>query len=309
MVFTCAAVRVVHFELVSGRTIEETAAAVVRFGCRRGIPALVLSDNAPEFEAVGAVLRRAGRGVARPEAPGARSWGELEWEHYPARAPHFGGAVESVVKLCKSALGKILGDREMTDLDLCQALVLAEYVVNARPLGEVSADFRDPVPLTGNHFLGGLAADLVLAGPVGSADAAGVYFRQQERIKQRWDEALSTLLPPQQVRRLWKSADPPPAVGDVVVALDVPHLAHRAVSLGRIIKLYPGADGIPRRADVLVRGKLYHRAVHSLAPLLRGGDNNSGSSAAQARASGGRIGGGKQIGGSKQIGGRRRASV
>lgn len=55
--------------------------------------------------------------------------------------------------------------------------------------------------------------------------------------------------------------------GDVVLALEVPHLPGRSVSIGIITKLYNGSDGVPRRADVRVRGMDYYRALRSLSPF------------------------------------------
>lgn len=44
---------------------------------------------------------------------------------------------------------------------------------------------------------------------------------------------------------------------------------HQPASLARVLKLYPGRNDVAWRADILVRGKRYHRAVHD---LFGGGD-------------------------------------
>lgn len=144
MIFTCAVVRVVHFELVSDRTTEETAAAVVRFTCRRGVPTAIMSDNAPELEEAAHLMRSSVHDARAPCGKGERSWEQLEWLHYPARALHFGGPVETVIQHCKRALCKLVLDKEAQDLELTHALVVAEHLVNSRPLGLLMSDIRDP---------------------------------------------------------------------------------------------------------------------------------------------------------------------
>lgn len=159
-VITCAGIRAVHFELVKSRSTKQTAAAMVRFTARRGVPALVVSDNAPELVAAGAALRSAAASAADPG--GKRTWADREWRTYSV---HFGGAVEAVVKLCKRALSKVVEERNLHDLDLAHQLVVSEFIVNGRPIGALSQDVRDPTPVTCNDILCAGKSSLVLHGP------------------------------------------------------------------------------------------------------------------------------------------------
>lgn len=125
MVFVCSASRVVHFELVPSHSTEETAAAVVRFACSHDVPREVFSDNAPEYTAAASALKDASQSFAALDASGRQGWGWLLWTHYPAHAPHFGGAVEAVIKLCKCALAMLAPAGELSDLEFVHALRIA----------------------------------------------------------------------------------------------------------------------------------------------------------------------------------------
>lgn len=267
-IITCAATRAVHFELVRHRNVEETAAAMVRFAARYGVPAQVVSDNAPELIAAGAALRRSAASLVDPGS--ARTWAGLSWETYPAYAPHFGGAVESIVKLCKRALAKLIKDKEVHDLEFSHQLTCAAFLINGRPLGALSDHLADPVPLSCNDLLSVGSSELALYGPVGGADASKVYFNRLAELSERWKEALASLSPELKERTVWRGDGEQPEEGDVVVVFDGPHLPHSPFSLGVVEAVKRGTDGIARRADVRIRGKKYHRAIRSLAPLVRG---------------------------------------
>ena len=74
---------------------------------------------------------------------------------YPPLAPHFGGAHESMVKSAKKAIKAILGQADINDEELMTAIIGAEGLINSRPLTYQSANHKDDVPLTPNHFLHG----------------------------------------------------------------------------------------------------------------------------------------------------------
>ena len=79
----------------------------------------------------------------------------VKWRFNPPGAPHFGGAHEAMVKSAKKAIYAVLGSSEVTDEELMTAFTGVESLLNSRPLTYQTADSRDDVPLTPNHFLHG----------------------------------------------------------------------------------------------------------------------------------------------------------
>lgn len=266
LVLTCGATRAVHLELLPDRTATAIAEALIRFACRHPVPKKIVCDNAPEFEAGASLLR--GGGTPGPE-DGSRGWREVEWQHYPPYAPNFGGAVEAIVKLTKATLRKVVRDREQTDLDLSHCIRNVEFILNSRPISALSDDPADSSPITPNTFLRDLGQVAGVTAPMKPTEVGGCSARLRAAVEESWTELSKGIRAELQQAHhvVGQSADV--QEGDVVVALDVPPLPGQSVSLGRIERLWAGADGVARRADVVVRGKTYQRALKSLAPLLR----------------------------------------
>ena len=60
-----------------------------------------------------------------------------------------------MVKAAKKAIYAVLSSSEVTDEELITVCTGAESLLNSRPLTYQSADPKDDVPLTPNHFLQG----------------------------------------------------------------------------------------------------------------------------------------------------------
>ena len=73
------------------------------------------------------------------------------------------------------------------------------------------------------------------------------------------------------VRKKWQKSGRNVAVDDIVMSL-VATTPRGTWPLGRVVKVYPGADKLVRVVDVLIDGKVYRRAVHQLVPLLEAGE-------------------------------------
>ena len=60
-----------------------------------------------------------------------------------------------MIKSAKRAIIAILNNADVKDEELMTAFCGAEALINSRPLTYQSADIKDNVPLTPNHFLHG----------------------------------------------------------------------------------------------------------------------------------------------------------
>ena len=71
----------------------------------------------------------------------------------PPAVPHMGGVWERLVRSCKKVLDVVLRNQVLTDEVLLTALAKVEWLVNSRPLTEVSLDVDDLEALTPNHLI------------------------------------------------------------------------------------------------------------------------------------------------------------
>lgn len=136
---------------------------------------------------------------------------------------------------------------------------------------QISADgegaLEDGKAITANTFVRDLGREEPLPAPADGPSLRACSAAMRRNVDRAWGELKKALLPLRHPRHNQRREETEVKEGDVIVVLDVPNLPHCGFSLGRISKLYAGRDGVPRRADVVVRRKEYHRA-RSLAPLL-----------------------------------------
>ena len=144
--YTCCVTRAIHLELVPDISAPAFIRSFKRFSSRRGLPALILSDNGKTFEAAAREIKSV---VSSPEVQRYFSGVGVDWRFNVPRAPWWGGVFERLVRSTKRCLRKILGQAKFSRDELFTALVEIEMVLNSRPLTYVSADNLDePHPLT-----------------------------------------------------------------------------------------------------------------------------------------------------------------
>ena len=86
--FTCANIRAVHLELVEDLSAEAFIRAFKRFIDRRGVPELMISDNAKNFKAVSVEIIRTKNKILEVEKTQHffASHG-IKWQFFAERAP------------------------------------------------------------------------------------------------------------------------------------------------------------------------------------------------------------------------------
>ena len=150
--FTCAATRAVHLEVVGDLTVETFLLAFRRFASRKSLPRRMISDNASTYLAAAEDLQK----LFESEAlKGALEAQKVTWDFIPKRAPWYGGFWERMIGLTKQAMKKTLGRAFVTLKQLETITVEIEAMLNDRPLTYVSSDLSDPEPLTPSHLLYG----------------------------------------------------------------------------------------------------------------------------------------------------------
>ncbi len=195
----------------------------------------------------------------------------------PPRAPHFGGLWEAGVKAVKTLLRKMVGSHILTFQELATVLTEAEAILNSRPLTPLSStSVDDDLVLTAGHFLIGRPLKAL---PVTAVDDTckistlrrwNLVKRLQHDLWIAWSARyLQSLLE----RTKWSKPSRNFQPGDVVLLKDEV-LKHRGWPLARVLKTYPGDDGLVRAVDLRCQGKTYKRSTHRLV-LITGEDQLS----------------------------------
>lgn len=152
--FTCLVVRAVHLEIIQDMTTEEFLLCFRRFIAQRGLPNVVISDNARQFKAANQLIDSVWKNVTHCEdVQNYASDAGTKWIFIVEFAPWMGGFYERLVGLVKRALRKSLGRKLLTLVQMQTLLKEVEAVLNSRPLVYVGDDINSRLTLTHGHLL------------------------------------------------------------------------------------------------------------------------------------------------------------
>ncbi|XP_073232039.1 uncharacterized protein [Porites lutea] len=151
LLFTCRSVRAVHLELATDLSVDVFIRCLRRFAARRGLPELIISDNAKTFKAADKILSKL---FSYPRVKKFLASKRIDWRFNVDRAPWWGGFFERLIQNTKGCLRKTLRNAKLNYDELHTILVEVEGTLNYRPLTYVSSD--DPEePLTPSHLMYG----------------------------------------------------------------------------------------------------------------------------------------------------------
>ena len=105
--FTCSVTRAIHLELVGGLSAPTFIQALRRFSSRRGMPSLMISDNAKTFKATAKWLKKL---YATSQVRRYLQENRVNWRFNLELAPWWGGFYERLVGSVKRTLRKVLGN-------------------------------------------------------------------------------------------------------------------------------------------------------------------------------------------------------
>ncbi|XP_029155968.1 uncharacterized protein LOC114928791 [Nylanderia fulva] len=267
--FVCLITRAVHIELVTDLSSAAFIAAFRRFCSRRGIPAIVLSDNGTNFRGAQTELYRIFHASMCDGAveSSMASLG-IEWRFIPASAPHFGGIWEAGVKSVKHHLKRIVGVHTLTIAELETLLCQIEACLNSRPIAGLSNSPDDLSYLTPGHFLTGapllaLPDASLLDRPESRLTRYQLVQRMRDRFWQVWRlDFLNSL----QKRNKWHNQRANLNVGDIVIIKD-DNAPPSRWELGRITQCFPSEDGLIRVCEVRTATSTFRRPIHKLCLL------------------------------------------
>ena len=253
LLFTCAVTRALHLELVNSLSGETSFLAIRRFMARRGIPSVIMSDNAKGFESAEKKL------VAIFGTDGPR------WRPIAPLSPWWGGWWERLIGSVKQALRKSIGKRNLTYAELETCLLEVEMVLNSRPLTFVGDNLEDGEILTPSHFL--------IGRKVMSKSSLDHQSFKHEDLVGRWEvqnEALDEFLSfwnTVYLRNLPPFKGPvtqrPIETGEVVLIRDegYPRLQW---PIGLVQKVFPGVDQHTRAVELKTKKGILVRPIQKL---------------------------------------------
>ncbi|XP_045478546.1 uncharacterized protein LOC123683495 [Harmonia axyridis] len=268
--FVCFSTKAVRLELVSSLNVEAFLSTLDRFIARRGLPQEIWSDNGKNFVGSARYISEVSHFLGQNNSDISEKLASksIKWKFIPPYAPHFGGLWEAGVKSAKRLLFKMLGTTACTFEELATIFARIEAVLNSRPICPLSKDPSESVDfLTPGHFLIGAP---LLSSPELSYDEFKTPLNRWEQHKklfqQFWKKWSSDYLHTMLQRNKWHSENVCPSEGDLVLIKGV-ESSSATWPIGRILKLYPGPDGIIRVASVKTATGQYTRALTKLVPF------------------------------------------
>ena len=165
VIFTCLNTRAVHLEMAVDLTTMEFIQVLRRFFSIRGYPAVLLSDNGLQMVGAARELREMVQGLDSDQLREYCAERRIHWIFTTPAAPNQNGCAEALVKSCKRALKKAIGEQVLAPFELYTCLLEVGNLVNQRPIGRVPNDPDDGKYLCPNDMLLGRATSEVPQGP------------------------------------------------------------------------------------------------------------------------------------------------
>ncbi|XP_053685846.1 uncharacterized protein LOC128735386 [Sabethes cyaneus] len=265
--FTCLTIRAIHLEVVASLSTDACKKAIRRFIARRGSPQVIYSDNGTNFVGANRELQEEMKRI-NEELGSTFTNAHTQWRFNPPAAPHMGGCWERMVRAVKAALAFVPVVRKLDDESFATALVEAESMVNSRPLTFVPLDTANRASLTPNDFL--LLSSNGVREPEKFPTDSGMALRSSWNLVKHtldniWRRWVREYLPTITRRTKWFQDVAPIKVGDLVLVVDE-NVRNRWLR-GRVVRAFPGKDGVIRRAEVRTSGGLLKRPATKLALL------------------------------------------
>ncbi|XP_072389396.1 uncharacterized protein [Diabrotica undecimpunctata] len=266
--FICLATKAIHLEVVSSLTTECFIAALRRFTSRRGKCASILSDNGSTFKGANNELSNFLKTNNSAIHDRLSSEG-IDWKFIPPRSPHFGGIWEAGVKSVKYHLKRVISNTVLSYEEFSTVLIQIEAILNSRPLFPMSNDPSDLLPLTPAHFLVG--SPLTSVPDRNLLDVMENRLSRFQRVQQmvqcywtRWSKEYVSSL---QQRVKWKKqCSSLLKIGSLVLVKE-DGLEPLRWTLGRVIDIHAGSDGIVRSVTLKTNSGVYKRPVVKLCVL------------------------------------------
>ena len=249
VIFTCLNRRAVHLEIATNCSTMGFIQTLRRFFAIRGYPAIILSDNGTQFVGALTDLKKTIQGTDKKILKEYCADKGSQWRFITPAVPNQNGTAEALVKSCKLALKKAIGEHVLTPFKLYTCLLEVANLVNQRPIGRKLNDPDDGAYLCPNDMPLGRASPEVPQGPFEETkNPKRVKFVQRivDSFWRRWTRDVFPLLVP---RRRWNVEKKNVQVEDIVIVQDSSAIQGKW-KVGRVIEVFPGKDKRVRNVKV-----------------------------------------------------------
>lgn len=273
--FICFITRSVHLELVTSLSTADYLLALKRFISRRGKPDAIFSDNGKNFVGAEKELPVFLNQNSKQIIDFAANDG-IKFHFIPPYSPHFGGLWESGIRSSKFILKRVVGNARLTYEEFSTVLTQIEAILNSRPMSPLSSDPTDLTPLTPGHFLIGRPLTAPASEDLSAATTSRLdRYQHVEQLRQHfWQRWAREYVSELQIRTKWKTNKDDIAM-DTLVLIKDDHLPPLKWRLGRIVKTFPGTDGVSRVADIHTATGTIRRAFSKICPLPVRNENHN----------------------------------
>ena len=170
-----------------------------------------------------------------------------------------------MIRSCREHLRHVAGFQSLTEENLQTLVVEVEFLVNSRPLTEVSSDPFDLAAITPN--------DLLILKPMDPLPP-GVFEPDPTRLRRGWKQVqslanafwrrwISDYLPTLSKRAKWAQPQRNLRVADLCLMQDNT-VTRGHWPLARITATFPSKDGLVRNIEVKTKTGLYRRPIQKL---------------------------------------------
>ena len=264
-IYTCASTRAIHLELVPDMSVISFKNAMIRFVSTRGIPSVIISDNAKTFKRTAEDLNCM---ITRSPTHEFIQENKITWLFYLEKSPWWGGFIERLVQSVKSVLRKSLYRTFLSYDQMTTLMKQIESIVNSRPITHLYDEVEEA--LTPSHLLIGkrstqLPTDTTY---IQDTDQPNKYREQiLNMFARRWkEEYLSELQSYHISKQKSHDADIEPQKGEVVIIKE--NTPRSNWKLGRVEDVHRGRDGKIRSVEIRkANGNQARRPPQLLIPL------------------------------------------
>lgn len=266
VLFVCMVTKAVHIELVSDLSSAAFLSALRRMAARRGAPHHIYSDNGTNFIKANRSLQEEYFELQQimdehfmKEVAGMN----IEWHFQAPRWPSASGLQERGIRSIKSHLKPVIGEQKLTFEEYSTLLAQIEACLNSRPLCALTEDPEDLEVLTPAHFLT-CRADLTVIET--EKDARTRWQLVRKLLSDIWKRWKTEYLTQMTVRSKWLKRQQNISIGDIV-CIHEDLLPPGKWSMGRVVEVHPGSDGIVRVVTLKTKNGYMKRPVLKLSVL------------------------------------------
>ena len=263
-IFTCFSTRAIHIEVLASMDTNAFLNGLMRFIARRGKPSTITSDNGGNFVHGNSELRTSINQWNQSLIEDRLMQKNIKWSFNPPYSSHRGGVWERHIGTIRKILTTVLTSQRINNDTLHTAIVLAEEVVNNRPITKVSDNPLDAAVLRPRDLL---LSTGTFSTNTFSTDHYRCSWKQAQYLAyQFWIKWIRHYLPELQARSKWLKEKSNPTPGDVVIVCE-PNIHRNHWPLALITDVVVSDDGLVRTVRIILGDRESYRAVNKIVPL------------------------------------------